>query len=216
MNNIMKLFFLTSNKAKVKTMRRWLSSIGKVYLRRPPINQPERKDESIERIATFKIMDNKDYIKSHFVVHDSGFYLDAIPGFPGPNVNHTLSTIGIEGILEMIPMDRRSCYFKNVLAFWSPNLEKNFPKNPIRYFTSEVRGSIAIKPTENNTNEAWSDLWRIFIPYGYNSTLAEMGKKEREAFYESQNTPDKNTFVAFAKWLTNNISSLYVQARLFD
>ena len=79
MNNIMKLFFLTSNKAKVKTMKRWLTSIGvKVYLRRPPINQPERKDESIERIATFKIMDNKDYIKSHFVVHDSGFYLDAI------------------------------------------------------------------------------------------------------------------------------------------
>ena len=51
MNDAINLYFLTSNKAKVKTMRRWIAPTNaKVYLKRPPANQPERKDDSTYHI----------------------------------------------------------------------------------------------------------------------------------------------------------------------
>lgn len=209
--------FLTSNDGKVKSFRRLVEPIGiKVYIKRPSKEQPERKDDSLKEITKFKILDNNDRMKANFIVQDSGFYLSAKPGFPGPNVNHVLSTIGIDGILSMLPADERSCYFKNVLAFWSPRLKEIDPNNPIRYFTSELHGTVATRPSKTNRKDAWSDLWKIFIPSGNNVTLSEMNRKELDLFHESQNKPESNAFMLFANWLEKNINTLYVQASLFD
>lgn len=210
------VFFLTTNSAKIKSMTRWSDMVDiKITPMKTPSNQPERKDDSIENIAKFKILDNKNFVNANFVVHDSGFFLDAVPGFPGPNVNHTLTTIGLEGILNMTPKDNRKCCFKNVLAFWSPSLEINQPKNPIIFFKSEVKGFIAELPAKNNIKEAWSELWRIFIPEGYKLPFADLKKFDREKFEETQNLPHNNTFALFAKWYKTHHDLFYIQKTLF-
>jgi non-canonical purine NTP pyrophosphatase (RdgB/HAM1 family) len=214
---MLSIYFLTSNDGKIKSMRRLVEPLGiKVYIRRPTGDQPERKDDSLEAITKFKVLDNKDKMKANFVVQDSGFYLTAKPGFPGPNVNHVLSTIGIEGILNMLSQEKRSCYFKNVLAFWSPRLQEINPKNSIIYFSSELHGNVTPQASEVNSKYAWSDLWKIFIPNGHKIPLSEMTRKELDKFHESQNTSEDNAFMQLADWLKKNINSLYVQTSLFD
>lgn len=40
-------------------------------------------------------------------------------------------------------------------------------------------GRLSEKILGSDTNKKWSDLWYIFIPYGYDKTLAEMTDEER-------------------------------------
>ena len=211
-----KVYFLTSNSGKVKSMRRLVEPFGiKVYKNNVPKDQPERKGSSLEEIAKFKILDNKNKVNSSFVVNDGGFYISARPGFPGPDVNHTLTTIGIEGLLEMTPKDNRNCFFKNVVAFWSPRLEEIDPKNPIRIFINELYGTIAMQPSKVENSNAWSDLWKIFVPKGQKLTLSDMNRKELDKYHESSNKPENNAFTLFADWFSKNKFKLFHQKNLF-
>ncbi len=46
-------------------------------------------------------------------------------------------------------------------------------------FVTHNKGKIAKEILGNDTNEKWSDLWYIYIPSGYEKTLAQMTKEER-------------------------------------
>ncbi|MCJ7532044.1 MAG: hypothetical protein MUO64_13580 [Anaerolineales bacterium] len=234
--------FITSNKGKVLSMRKWVEPLGiKVYKHRKKISFREMKLPSVEDVAIQKALDVSLQIKNPFVVQDSGFFLEALPGFPGPDVNHVLSTVGINGILKMVPKNRRSCYFKDVLAFWSPSLVEIRPyevriikeNGYIKYistafkeetlasniilFVSQVFGTVAKKPSEVKNSGAWSELWKIFIPLGFSSTLASMDSVERFRFsQEVRLKPEFNCFLAFANWIKSNINHLYVQSSFIE
>ena len=61
----------------------------------------------------------------------------------------------------------------------------------------ENKGRLSEEILGDNTNEKWSDLWYIYIPSGYDKTLAQMTKEERATRkkYES-----KDAMRTFAKW----------------
>jgi XTP/dITP diphosphohydrolase len=209
------IYFITTNNGKITSMRKWVEPLGiKVIKYRKKINIPERKLSSVEEVASFKAMDICKIVEKPFVVQDSGFYLDAIPGYPGPDVNRVLSTIGISGLINLIPKEenKRNCYFEEVLVFWSPSL-KDLNKPVV--FKAKIRGTLALTPTENNRKEAWSSLWTVFVPNGFNSTLATMNKEEQDRYAsEVRSSPESNCFIGFAEWLKQNIHYLYVQERM--
>jgi len=209
------IYFITSNEGKLVSMRKWVEPLGiRVHKYRKRINIPERKLSSVEETAKFKAIDICATVAAPFVVQDSGFYLAAIPGFPGPDINRALSTIGIAGLLEMIAgeVGKRECYFEDVLAFWSPTLEDRL--EPV-LFKSRVYGRVATQSSPNLREEAWSALWTIFIPTGFDSTLAAMSKEEQRRFAdETRNSKESNSFLAFAEWIRANIHYLYLQKSL--
>ena len=69
----------------------------------------------------------------------------------------------------------------------------------------EHKGKISKEILGNDTNEKWSDLWYIYIPSGYEKTLAQMTKEERATRkkYES-----KDAMKIFAKWYLENKANL--------
>ena len=68
-------------------------------------------------------------------------------------------------------------------------------------FMENIHGNLSNEILGLNREEKWSDLWYIYIPSGYEKTLAQMTKEERATRkkYES-----KDAMKIFANWYLEN------------
>ena len=101
-------------------------------------------------------------------VDDTGLYIDALRGFPGPYAEYVYRTVGLGGVLKLLDgvADRRAC-FKTSLAVVGPGVEE--------VFEGVTCGVIALEPR----GSAGFGYDPIFIPEGYNVTYAEMSIQEK-------------------------------------
>lgn len=220
--------FATSNSGKVHSMRKWLKNYDITVVKYPNTKDIEEFKEpqegTLEEIAREKALYFKKRFPRPLVVQDSGFFIKAVGGFPGRYVKSTLKDLGINGLLNLKPVVEgdRDCFFRDVLAFWSQTYEKYHKKNkrstdyyPAKIFVTEVHGKLAIKPSKVRRNEMWSELWTIFIPEGFEVTLAEMDEAEQEKFASQiRLRPECNCFIQFAEWISSNKIYLYPQPEL--
>ena len=93
--------------------------------------------------------------------------------------------------------ENRNCKFTECLSYYDGK--------EVHQFMGEHKGKIAKEILGNDTNEKWSDLWYIYIPSGYEKTLAQMTKEERATRkkYES-----KDAMKIFANWYLENNANL--------
>lgn len=185
--------FITSNAGKVKTMQNHIEKYGfSVVQTNLSFIEPQAK--SVEAIALSKAMQAFKALKQPVVVEDSSFHIDALNGFPGPYIKYMLETIGVEGILDLTKnIKDRSCSFMSVLAYIDSD---GVP----RTFTQ--RGDVGTLATEIDTtpnDEAWSDLWKVFIPLGYTKPLTGLKKNERTILWKKWES--ESVFTQFAEWL---------------
>ncbi|WP_457548820.1 XTP/dITP diphosphatase [Archaeoglobus sp.] len=162
----MNVYFVTSNEGKFREAK----EIGKRYevnvewIRREYL-EPQGKDlEEIAKISA-KLLANE--IDKPFFLEDSGLFIQALNGFPGPYSSYVFKTIGNEGILKLMNgVEDRSAYFLAVIAFWDG--EK------VLTFKGKVEGKIA--------KEMRGDKGFGFDPiFEYNGkTFAEMGEEKNE------------------------------------
>lgn len=163
------IVFVTSNKGKVASAQRRLTDI-KLDIFNYDLIEPRSDD--VKEIAESKVRQAYEVVKKPCIALDAGFYIDALNGFPRAFVNFALDTLGIEGILkQMKDIDNRNCAFKECLAY--------FDGENILYFNGIHKGTLSTEIRGIDTDKKWSDLWYIFIPYGYSKTLAEMTEEER-------------------------------------
>lgn len=162
------IVFVTSNKGKMASAQRHFTDIKfKIYNH----DLIEPRSDDIREIAEFKVRQAYELIQKPCLALDAGFFIEALNGFPRAFVNFTLDTLGIEGILkQMQDVENRKCAFKECLAYYDGlNL---------LHFDGNVEGILATKIKGYNNDQKWSDLWYIFIPFGYNKTLAELSNEE--------------------------------------
>lgn len=91
------------------------------------------------------------------IVEDSGFFIEALGGFPMTHIKFSLQTIGVKNILKALIGERnRKAYWKMVVAYVSG-------KNKFKKFTFLEKGELAheLKPIRRIM---MSDYWRIYIP----------------------------------------------------
>ena len=62
-------------------------------------------------------------------------------------------------------------------------------------------GNLSEKIQGLDRDEKWSDLWYIYKPYGYDKTLAQMTKEERDGRKREKSI---DSFSEFAKWYLEN------------
>ena len=62
----------------------------------------EPRSEDLEEIAKAKVIQAYEKVGHPCIAMDSGFYIEALGGFPKTFVNFALSTIGINGILKLM------------------------------------------------------------------------------------------------------------------
>lgn len=181
------IVFVTHNKGKIASAKKKLEGVN-VKIFEYDLDEPRSDD--IRYISKAKVEEAYQLVKKPCISLDCGFWIEELNGFPRAFVNFSLETLGLEGILKLMEGKKnRNCKFTECLSYYDGK--------ELHQFMGENKGRLSEEILGENTNEKWSDLWYIYIPSGYDKTLAQMTKEERATRkkYES-----KNAMKIFAKW----------------
>jgi len=161
----MRVIFVTSNEGKYREVR----EIGRMYgvdvvWRREEYLEPQGSD--LEEIARKSAEMLAEKIREPFFIEDSGLFIEALGGFPGPYSSFVFKTIGNEGILKLMDgVSNRKAYFLAVIAY--------FDGEKVLTFKGRVEGRIA----EEMRGKGGFGFDPIFEYSG--RTFAEMGEEEK-------------------------------------
>ena len=184
-----KIYYVTGNKGKVESARKYLDGI-EVEMIDYDFIEPDIND--IKYTAEWKVRKAYEMLGKPCIALDSGFYIPSYPkeeNFPGAFVKRKLiDGIGLDGLLEdMNGVDDRYCYFLECLAYYDgENLE---------FFYGKSEGYLSLVKSGLDNKKKWSPLWEIFIPLGYIKTLSEMSDEERNSRKNST-----HAFLEFKNW----------------
>ena len=189
----MEICYATGNKEKVNRLREALIryDLKDVEILQIGLELPEFQSDDINHIAREKARYAFSQLRNPCLVQDSGFFIDALNGFPGVFVKYVAKTINLKGITKLLSgVTNRGCSFKDCLVYYDGN--------DFHYFQSDTRGFVSLE--ERGDNVEWP-LHKIFIPEGENKTLAEMTKQEKEDWRIRR---DQDYYAnQFAKWIKN-------------
>ncbi|MCY0860238.1 MAG: XTP/dITP diphosphatase [Sulfolobaceae archaeon] len=162
-----KVGLLTSNKNKYLEISQLASTYG---IEIEWLNYPkfEIQSDSLEEIARTAAMVAFAQLQRPLVVEDTGLFIEALNGFPGPYTNYVRRTIGINGILRILQnIENRNAFFKTVVSY--------VDSKTIQIFTGIVYGKIAYEPRGSQG----FGFDPIFIPEGDTRTFAELSIEEK-------------------------------------
>ena len=174
------IVFVTHNKGKIASAQKQLAGVN-VKIFEYELDEPRSDD--IKFISKAKVEEAYKLVKKPCISLDCGFWIE---------------TLGLEGILKLMEgKENRNCKFTECLSYYDGK--------EVHQFMGEHKGRLAKEILGNDTNEKWSDLWYIYIPSGYEKTLAQMTKEERATRkkYES-----KDAMKIFANWYLENNANL--------
>lgn len=179
------MYFVTSNEGKFREIREMASNYG-IEVEWLRMEYLEPQGNSLEEIARLSAEMLSSRIQGEFFLEDSGLFVEALKGFPGPYSSYVFKTIGNEGIIKLMEgVENRRAYFMAVVAY--------FDGKEVRTFTGKVEGEISreIRGTQGFGYDP------IFL-YG-DKTFAEMTTKEK-----NQVSHRRRAFEEFFRWLKEN------------
>ena len=137
----MEIYFVTTNKGKVKTVSSALGRYG-IKIIHIPKEIKKKRSENLEEVTINKAMKAYEVTGKPTIAIDSGLFIPSLNGFPGTYTNYAIKTIGIEGIIKLVEGKDRNCYFEQCLGYMDEMLQ-----NPV-VFSHRVYGIISEKPRE--------------------------------------------------------------------
>jgi len=167
------IYFVTRNPHKVKEIRELAIAIdGDISIQHLNYEYPELQLDEIEEVvkASANYIRREKGAKTPFFIEDSGLFIHALNGFPGPFSAFVFRTIGNEGILSLMAGKRseeRRATFKTAIAFC-----QSASAEP-RIFRGAVEGRIA----DSARGEGGFGFDPIFEYRG--TTFAEMSTEEK-------------------------------------
>jgi XTP/dITP diphosphohydrolase len=91
---------------------------GSVEITHISLDLPEYRSDDVGEIARGKAQYAYSQLKTPLIVDDTGFFIDALNGFPGPYAAYVLHSIGNPGILKMMEgIPDRTARFTTAIAF---------------------------------------------------------------------------------------------------
>lgn len=180
----MKILFATSNPHKLREA----NAVGKLYgiefiqLKEP---YPEIRDDDVAKIAEEGAIYVYGKTRKPVVVDDTGLFIDALNGFPGPYSAYVYKKIGCEGILKLLSgsMDREA-KFVSAVGFCDKEGSKVFVGECIGRISEEMRGKQAFGYDP------------VFLPENETKTFAEDDVMKQKVSHR------RKSFEAFCRWLT--------------
>jgi XTP/dITP diphosphohydrolase len=157
----------TGSAAKLKEYRALLSGI-ELDAKKLEIDEIQSLD--LEEIARKKARAAYEQLRSPVIVDDTGFYLDAWKGLPGPFFKFFEDAFGIEAPIRLLHgHEDRGATARSCIAYCDGQTEF--------VVSGEVRGTIA---RELRGPEGAFGFDYCFIPEGHEQTFAEMGLESKE------------------------------------
>ena len=190
MNN---LIYLTTNPHKVEEANEFF---GKKYgfnlkIVNPDFEILEIQADNCADVVAFSVKYAADKLGVPCLKSDSGLYIDALGGLPGPYNHYFDKQIGVEKFLELFKFEKnRKARLEHCFAYCEPNNE------PI-VFSGGGTGTISYEA--RGIRGRWHD--KFYIPNGETKTLSELRDINHE--YEASFWGDAKD--QFAKWYINNV-----------
>ncbi|NJL97270.1 hypothetical protein HC864_05745 [Candidatus Gracilibacteria bacterium] len=187
-----KLLYLTSNPGKVEEANRhFRDRYGfDIEIVKPDFEILEIQAKTCIEVAKFSVRYAADKLGVACLKSDTGVYMDALGGLPGPYNSYFDKQIGVDRFLEMFKGEiNRNARLEHSFAYCYPGQE------PI-VFTGGSTGTIAFE--SKGTRGRWHDFF--FIPAGETKTLSELRTENElhEATFWGSAIDD------FAKWYKEN------------
>jgi XTP/dITP diphosphohydrolase len=148
--------FATSNVKKVEAAQRALGEFG-ITVEQVDIDLIESRAEDSADIAMEKARQAFKELGHPVIVDDTGFYIEALGGFPMTHVKFSLKTLGINNILQMMENKANRC------AEWRTTLAFVWGVDKFKSFTFAEKGELA-KEVRPELRPMMSDYHRVFIP----------------------------------------------------
>ena len=166
------LYFITSNKGKVKELQNKLSDL-QIEVLQHDLGYPEPQVSSLEEVAQFGVKYLQQLgIDRPFILEDAGLFIDELKGFPGVYSKYVFTTIGNQGILDLLKDSQdRTATFQSVIAYATPQGEPHL-------FKGECNGTLATSMRGSN-GFGYDPL---FIPKNNTQTFAEMTTQQKNTY----------------------------------
>lgn len=180
------LTFFTSNKGKFFSLERsFKKELPHIALAQGNLTLTEIQSMDIAEISAYKAQQAWQIHKKPLLVHDGGFYIPALNGFPGPYNAMTIEALGIEGYIRLMAgITDRSCEFRNVLTYvdFNGNIHQ-YPDNSGLIFKISAQAW----PTDHP--QQWSSQWRILesiLPEFEGEPLAAFSEEKLAAYHTAR------------------------------
>ncbi|MCK9298601.1 RdgB/HAM1 family non-canonical purine NTP pyrophosphatase [Methanoculleus sp. YWC-01] len=112
----MRLAVVTSNANKAREVAAYFA--GVLEVEHVPLECPEFRHDDVGEIAREKAEFAYRVISRPLIVDDTGLFIDALRGFPGPYAAYVHDTIGNAGVLRLMEgVAERSAHFETAIAF---------------------------------------------------------------------------------------------------
>ncbi|MCZ7391836.1 MAG: XTP/dITP diphosphatase [Candidatus Methanoperedens sp.] len=178
-----KIVFVTGNAHKVKEAGDILSPLG-ITVEQNNCGYPELQEDNLEAIAKFGAQWAAKNLNQEVMVDDSGLFIEALGGFPGPYSAYVFDTLGNERILKLMEGEKnRSAVFKCVIGYCRPGEEAIV-------FSGEVNGEIA-KGIRGSAGFGYDPIFEVG-----GVTFGEMKEEEKNRLSHRY-----RALVEFARWL---------------
>jgi XTP/dITP diphosphohydrolase len=166
-----KLYFITSNKGKVREATEILRPLGFSVVQKD-LGYPEVQADSLEEVVQQGIEHVQARLHHAFMLEDAGLFIDTLQGFPGVYSKYVFFTIGLPGILRLLDeVKNRKAVFRSVYAYSDPG------KKPV-IVTGECKGMIS----NEQRGEHGFGYDPLFVPKGSEKTFGEMTIDEKNQF----------------------------------
>lgn len=160
----MEIYFVTGNKNKLQEARAILDQ----EIQSVSLDLPEIQALYAEETVKDKAMRAFDAVQKPVMVEDVGFYIKAWNDFPGALIKWFLKTLGNSGICELLKNENnRAVEVEACIGIYDGR--------EFYAFSGKMEGEIARVP-RGDTGFGFD---AIFIPKGYDQTLAELGIEEK-------------------------------------
>jgi XTP/dITP diphosphohydrolase len=187
-----KVVYLTTNKGKFDEANRiFKDQYGiDIDIMSPDFEVLETQAKTCSEVVAFSVKYAAEKLGRPCVKSDSGLYLDALGGLPGPYNAYFDKQIGVDKFLELFKNEtNRKAKLEDCFAYCEPG------KEPI-VFTGGGTGTVALEARGNLGR--WHD--KFYIPDGETKTLSELREQDREYEAKFWGTAKYD----FAKWYKAN------------
>jgi XTP/dITP diphosphohydrolase len=159
------IYFITSNIHKFQEVQ----NMTTLPIIQKELEYPEIQADTLETVARFGIGYCYERVREPCFLEDSGLFIDALHGFPGPYSRYVFETVGCEGILKLLTTARRA-HFEAIIAYTDGSDTK--------LFMGRTDGMIS----QQKKGEKGFGFDPIFIPEGETRTFACMTLREKNLY----------------------------------
>jgi len=116
------IFFVTGNNHKLIEANKTLSGYG-ISLKMADCEKVEIQSDSLSKIAEYAACLAVKELRTPVIVEDSGLFISALGGFPGPYSSYAHKTVGCAGMLKLMEgVEDRKAAFRAVVVYAAPGL----------------------------------------------------------------------------------------------